>query len=119
MVKSKVYGGVMLGECPTVKGHILKFKFLSLKEAQYLIDKVCMMYGWPIHGIAYMNRKTVHTFAVYNRDRHEIRVYVPVGGNSVCTLLHEICHYVSHKHGVVFKDLHKHLLKEYLDKKFD
>jgi hypothetical protein len=118
MVKSKMYGGCMIGECPTTKGHITKFKFLGLDEAQSLIDKICVMYNWPVHKIKYVNRKTIHTFAVYNRARHEIRAYMPIGGHSVCTILHELAHYASHLHGKVFKSLHKKLLKEYLDNRY-
>jgi hypothetical protein len=108
----------MVGECPTVKGHITKTIFPLLDEAQGLIDKVCIAYGWPSHKVRYLNRKTIHTFANYYKDELEIRVYVPINGNSICTLLHEICHYISYQHNKVFKDLHKQLLKEYLLGKF-
>lgn len=79
-----------------------QWKFSSNEEAQ----RICLLFtealGIPIILVAFSGHQNEHLYGNYNPRHRYITLHKP--GESLATLIHEICHYFSIDHDWQFRD---------------
>lgn len=79
-----------------------QWKFQDNIEAQ----KICLLFtnalSLPIILVMFSGHNNEHLYGVYNPKHRAITLHKP--GESLATLIHEICHYYSIDHDWKFKD---------------
>lgn len=118
MIYSERKGLRIVGDCryakePNAGYAAYEYWFESQAEAQRIADALCKEMEWPRYKIDCKKRNTKRTLAACNREKKLIRLYDR--GQTLGTLIHELCHEPVPNHSLKFKALQHRMLIQVID----